>query len=382
MSRTVIRVGQEPPVLDAFADFFDGRRPVARRAALSLEAYPGGRALVISPPGRDRLLWPLSEIRRIPDQAADDILVLARAGDPLSRLLVRDEAARRAILSLCHDLDRRPPVKGTGRLVAWSVAAVASVALIVFLLVPALADRLAAFMPPEGERALGDATYRQIRSALSEDGLEPLPVCTDAAGVAALQALQERIAGQADLPHPLRLEVLDHPMVNAFALPGGRVALFRGLIEEAASPDEVAAVLAHEIGHVAGRDPTRSALRSAGSIGIIGLLLGDFAGGAAVQLLVNRLIEASFSQQAEAAADSFAHRALAEAGIRPSAMADFFDRLRAREGEPSPIVAHFLSHPQMGDRIAAARAADSLLSGPARPALSARQWKDLRGICR
>lgn len=65
-------------------------------------------------------------------------------------------------------------------------------------------------------------------------------------------------------------------------MPGGLIILFRGLIDAAESSDEVAAVYAHELGHVVARDPTRIALRSAGSIGVLGLLLGDFAGGAVV----------------------------------------------------------------------------------------------------
>ena len=84
--------------------------------------------------------------------------------------------------------------------------------------------------------------------------------------------------------------------------PGGRLVFFRGLLEEAENPDEVAAVLAHEIGHVVYRDPTRDALRSAGSLGVLGLLFGDFAGGTVALFIANQLINASYSQAAEARA--------------------------------------------------------------------------------
>ncbi len=382
MSETVIRVGAAPPVLRGSADFLDGERAVVQRAQFRIRETPDGPVLEIRPPEAPPLYWPLGALRALPDQAGDDMLVLAPAEGGAARLLLRDAEARAVISARCPDLTRRPPPRLQGRLIAWALAAVGSVALIVFLLVPALADRLADLLPPEGERALGDVTYRQIRSAFSEDGLEPLPVCTGAAGLAALEAMQARIAGPVELPHPLRLEVLDHPMNNAFALPGGRIVLFRGLIEQVASPEEVAAVLAHEIGHVAGRDPTRGALRAAGSVGVVGLILGDFAGGALVQLLIGRLIEAGYSQAAEAAADDFAHRTLAAAGVRPSVLADIFVRLRVEGGDAPGIAAHFMDHPALLERIAAARRADWLLRSPLRPVLEPAEWAALRRICR
>jgi beta-barrel assembly-enhancing protease len=76
-----------------------------------------------------------------------------------------------------------------------------------------------------------------------------------------------------------------------------------------------------------------------------------------VLFLVERLIEASYSQGAEAAADAFAHDRLRAADLPPGALATFFDRLRAEHGDAEGFVAHFLSHPQLGDRIARAEAA-------------------------
>ena len=62
--------------------------------------------------------------------------------------------------------------------------------------------------------------------------------------------------------------VRQHKTINAFAVPGGNVVLFEGLLDAARSPEEVAGVLGHEVGHVMNRDPMRLNLRSAGSVGI------------------------------------------------------------------------------------------------------------------
>lgn len=382
MTPTTLHIGAAPARFEAFADFFDGAQANARRVGLMIDENDGAPELVLTPAEGVQRRWPLDKLRRVPDQAATTETILAVAGDPVARLVVEDDEARRILAARSPNLHKRPPVRGKGRLAAWAVAAVASVALIIFVLVPAIADQLAEFLPPEGEKALGDTTFDQIRSALDETGMAPLRICESPAGDAALARMADRLTMGVALPYPVQVNVLDHEMLNAFALPGGRVVFFRGLIEAAETPDEVAAVFAHELGHVAARDPARIALRSAGSVGVLGLLLGDFAGGAVVLFLTERLIQASYTQEAEAAADAFAHERLAAAGIPPSALADMFDRFRARHGEAEGVVRHFLSHPQLGDRIAAARAADALLTGPIRPALDAEAWRALRTICR
>ncbi len=362
--------------LETFADFFDGETGLARRAQVVLD----GGFLSIAAPGRAVASWGLESLRSVPGQAAPNVLALTSADHPLARLYVADPAMAKALAARAPYLHERPPVRGQGRIMAWAVAAVASVALIIFVLVPVMADQLAAYLPPEGEKALGDATLEQIRNALGESHLDGLAICDAADGQAALDRMSARITDGVDLPYPLTVTVLDHEMINAFALPGGHVVFFRGLIDEAQHPDEVAAVFAHELGHVVARDPARIALRTAGSIGVLGLLLGDFAGGAVVLFLTERLIQADYSQQAESEADTFAHRRLREADLPPAALARMFDRLRMRHGESESILSHFLSHPELGDRIARAEAAGAG-QGPTRPSLSPAQWQALRAIC-
>jgi predicted Zn-dependent protease len=362
--------------MTVFADFFDGETAVVRRVAVALEPA----ALVVTPPEGAPLRWPLPDLRAIADQASPRTLVLTSTTHPLARLHLADPVLRQRIEAGAPFLRRSQPVRGRGRVAAWAAAAVASVALIIFVLVPTMADQLAGILPPEGEKALGDATLDQIRSALAETGLDGLAACEAPAGRAALDRLTGRITKGVDLPYALTVSVLDHEMVNAFALPGGHVVFFRGLLEAAETPEEVAAVFAHELGHVVARDPARGALRTAGSIGVLGLLFGDFAGGAAVLFLVERLIEASYSQGAEAAADTFAHDRLRATDLPPAALATFFKRLRAEHGDAEGIVAHFLSHPALGDRIARAQTAGRG-QGPTRPALTRAEWAALRAIC-
>ncbi|MGJ8625978.1 MAG: M48 family metallopeptidase [Sulfitobacter sp.] len=359
-------------LIPARAHYFDGDTPMAQPVLPRIS----GDVLELALDDGTVMRWPLAEIRHVPDSAAKTNAILRWINDPLARLVLKDAKLLR---DMPH-LHRRASPKGRGRLAAWAIAAVAAVALQIGVLVPLLADNLAVLIPPEGERALGEATFGQIREALDETGLNPIAVCEAEDGSAALAQLVADLSGKRDFRQDVTVSVLDHDMVNAFALPGGFVVIFQGLIDAADGPDEVAAVLAHEIGHVISRDPTRHALRSAGSIGVLGLLFGDFAGGAAVLFLTERLISAQYSQGAEAGADEFAHAVLAQAGINPGALGDMFENLREKYGDSDGVTAHFLSHPSLGARIDAAKAVVDP-NVEYKPSMTDKEWKALQRIC-
>lgn len=354
--------------------FLDGDRPVPHPVTLHIN-HPE-QLLEIGLPDDNIVYWPLRDMRQLPDIAGNKGAVLRWTGDPLARLLLSNPG----LLPHLPHLKRRAPPKGRGRLAAWALAAVAGIALQIGVLVPFLADQLASYIPPEGERALGEATFGQIRKALDDSGLKPLQTCEDPAGLAALGQMKARLIAGMDLSQDVEVFVLDHQMINAFALPGGYVVFFRGLIDAAQGPEEVAAVLAHEIGHVVNRDPTRHALRSAGSIGILGLMFGDFAGGAAVLFLTNRLIAAQYSQGAETGADRFAYGALHDAGVSPAALGDMFERLKTKHGDSEGVIAHFLTHPTLTTRIKDARAA-ARPEISYEPILTAPEWQALQSVC-
>ncbi|SNT25898.1 M48 family metallopeptidase [Antarctobacter heliothermus] len=361
--------GTRPPPLETSGDFFDGETAFARPVNLRIDT---DRRLLTG----DGIDWPVDDIREVMDQAGGDLIVLRLKGDPVARLILRHGDIRPRL----PNRRRSAPLVRRGRLFGWALAAVTSVALILFVLVPLMADQLAEYIPPSGEKALGEVTLTQIREALDDTGLSPVSFCTAPKGEQALRKIEARLTAQMATPVDLSVHVLNHEMVNAFALPGGQIVLFRGLIDEATTPEELAAVFAHEIGHVISRDPTRHALRSAGSIGVLGLIFGDFAGGAVVLLLAEQLIEAQYSQGAEGAADVFAHDLMIRAGLSPAALAVMFERFRALGGDAEGFIGHFLSHPGLGDRIAAAR--DAVPAGfRPRPLLAADEWRALQDIC-
>jgi Zn-dependent protease with chaperone function len=206
-------------------------------------------------------------------------------------------------------------------------------------------------------------------------------LCENDAGRAALDRMATRLNPNPELPYPLRVDVIDHGLVNAAALPGGRILLFRGLIDAAGNPEEVAGVLAHEIGHVVYRDPTREALRAAGTAGILGLLLGDIFGASIVVVASDAVLNASYQREAEVRADETAYRLLAAAELPSRPFADFFLKMREKYGETPEFLKLVASHPGLEIRAQHAAEADRIGDGPYEPVLSDRDWIALRGIC-
>lgn len=196
--------------------------------------------------------------------------------------------------------------------------------------------------------------------------------CHSAEGDAALAALAQRLGSPADQAD---IRVIDVPMVNAVALPGGHVLLFRGLLAQAESSDEVAGVLAHELGHVEHRHVLQALLRQFGLSVLLGGLDGNVGG------YTQMLLSAGYSRAAEAEADGFAIDALNRAGISPMGVAGFFARLSKTEVTAQgarQVLGYLASHPMSSERRARFAAASK---GRYTPALAPGQWRALQTIC-
>lgn len=364
------------------ASYLDGRS--AARQAVRIEPAGDLRALAITLPDGSVTEWPFDRLREISGGSDRARLTLAlsaaeddETGRDAARLVVTDPAAVAWFRGRVGTLDTRDVRAGTGRKVAlWLGGAVAAVCLMIFVILPAMADYMAAHLPVEAETALGHTVMKQVAGMVG-DGTDRDLVCRDEKGLAALVRLQERLAAGAGLAQPITLSVFDSEMVNAFAAPGGQVVIFRGLLDEATSANEVAGVLAHEIGHVAARDPTRIALRSAGSAGILALVLGDVSGGTTVALAGEYLLTSAYTRDAEAAADDFGLGLLANTRVSSAGMADFFERIT---GETDSMPEMMSSHPLSQKRADLARS-HAAGQGPTEPALTDADWQALKAIC-
>lgn len=365
--------------LEAPGRYFDGCSAQPVPVVVSF----GERSLVIlTYEGEAIAHWPLATLRAI-SARREAVAQFAPAPDSEERLMLEDREMVAAIEAVCPRLYRRETDRrGGGRAVFWAFGAVGAVVGLVLWILPALATQLAPLIPPEREQRIGDAVVSQIQSVLNAAGDTVPGFCRAPEGVAALDRMTERLEAEVDLPYPLRVSVLDHGMVNAFAAPGGRVVLFRGLIDRAESPEEVAGVLAHEIGHVVTRDPTVGVLRTAGTAGILGLMVGDVLGAGVLVGVTELMLNADYRREVEARADRTAYAILADAGLPTDPFAGFFRRLADRHGDTRGVLRYFSSHPALEDRARAAAAADDGRPTRYTPVLPDQGWVALRGICR
>ena len=238
-------------------------------------------------------------------------------------------------------------------------ACIAALVVTLVLRTPAAVARL---VPASVERRLGDVMVGDF----GRRG------CADPAGQAALDALVKRL----DAADPnLEVHVVKLKMVNAVTLPGGRIVIFDGLLKAAASPDEVAGVIGHELGHVRHHDVTEALVRQLGLSVLLGGLEGHVGG------YTNALLATAYSRKAEANADRFAMELLRQSAISPVATAGFFRRLGKGADGAERMLAYLNTHPVSADRARSfERSADP--KATYRPTLDASQWAALKTICR
>ena len=148
------------------------------------------------------------------------------------------------------------------------------------------------------------ARHPQIRPSRSSAA----PTGARTAGRAALDKLIGKLETAAALPIPLKAAVVRRTESNAIALPGGKSTSSRAWSMPPRTPDELAGVIAHEIGHVAHRDGTRSILQAAGLSFLFGMLLGDFTGGGVVVIAARKIVQSAYSRDVERDADRLRRR--------------------------------------------------------------------------
>ena len=150
-----------------------------------------------------------------------------------------------------------------------------------------------------------------------------------------------------------RASIIDRFEPNAFALPGGRIFVFTGLLDRVQKPEELAGVLAHEMAHVTHRHGLRKLISAGGPYYVLRLFVSDKQGvlsvvSAGSQLLVGQ----AYSRDVEREADAAGWHYLLAANIDPRGLVDFFQLLT--EGENADFIPEMLrSHPATRERIAA-----------------------------
>ena len=316
--------------------------------------------------------WPYADIRRA-DGPAGTLRTMCVSAPLLARLEIRDPALAVDLERRCPSLDADlPGAKGVAVIVGWSVAALVSIVLMVLFVVPLAADRLTPLIPYAVEKRIGEVADKQVKVIF--DGKQ----CENPAGMAAFRKLVDMLRQAGDVDATADAAVISNEIANAIALPGGKIYVFEGLLAKAENVDELAGVLAHELGHVKNRDGLRNLIYNGGTSFLIGLLFGDVTGSSAIIFASRELFQASHSREAERTADQTTIDVMRKLGRSPKPMGQFLLRVTGKEkGKGLALIS---SHPLSEDRLARMSQQDSSPTAP--PLLTAEEWAALKAICK
>jgi beta-barrel assembly-enhancing protease len=232
---------------------------------------------------------------------------------------------------------------------------------------PVTGERELSFFDEAWELQVGQEYYAPLRQSQGGDFV------IDPELVAYVKEVNQRVAEHADRELPYEIEILNSSIPNAWALPGGKMAINRGLLTEMNSEAELASVLAHEVLHAAARHGAQAQSRAAlaqGAVIIGGIAVGvatereDYAAVAMLGgMLGAQLINQRYSRRAELEADRFGMVYMHRAGYNPEGAISLQQTfVRLSEGRDSGFLQGlFASHPPSQERVEAnQRTADEL----------------------
>jgi Zn-dependent protease with chaperone function len=332
-----------------------------------------GRAVEIRPAGAgEPVLWSLHRTMASTPLWRNSRDVLLRSLDhPGESLFVEADGFAAQLLRLAPHLgagskrwrDLRPGLAVT------AVIALTAGAVYAFNLSPA--TYIARLIPKAARVAAG----QQVLQVLTQGS----GYCEAPEGYAAIQNLALRLKGAAGTDTEFTVAVVNWNLVNAFALPGEQIIVTRGLIDKAQSAEEVAGVLAHEMGHGIELHPEAGMVRAIGIAAAAELVFTGSSG--TLGNFGTQMLELNYTRAAEREADEHGLRILREAKISPLPLAEFFDRLAKELGEPSETSTAselFSTHPPSPERAELAKAAATYETTPA---MTPADWTALKAIC-
>jgi predicted Zn-dependent protease len=229
---------------------------------------------------------------------------------------------------------------------------------------PVTGQRQLALVSAEDEVAIGTQQYAPSQQMQGGEYLR------DRALTSYVRNVGNRLGAVSDRALPYEFVIINSSVPNAWALPGGKIAINRGLLVELNSEAELAAVLGHEIVHAAARHGALSMQRGMLLQGALAIAqaasrnrdYSDLAVGAAG--LGAQLIHTRYGREAELEADAYGMQYMSRAGYEPNAAVDLqqtFVRLAEGRDNRGWLGGLFASHPPSAERVAANEATAATL---------------------
>ncbi len=356
--------------------YLDGKTPA--RHPVTVRLFKSGIEIQFAP-GR-AVVWPYTEIQQTQGNYKGEDIRLEKGGDLPEAIIIGETE----FLSALHELapghtfrfhnPRRRPLRIQLTIFA-AFGAVFLALLLYFYGIPAFVTVVTPLVPVAWEDKLGQSFIDQLAPEESR--------CQDPAGNRAIMDMVAVLtAGDKEKPYHLRVYVIDDPLFNAMAAPGGHIVIFRGLLEGSESAEELAGVLAHEIQHVLKRHTTRALLQQASLAILVSAVAGDPSG--AVALAVQGAATAgnlNYSRQSETEADEEGMKMILESGINPKGMISFFQKLEENGAEIPNFLKFLSTHPATPDRIKNLRLIAIRTPGDFQALPQNENWETIRSMC-
>ncbi|KZL19531.1 Metalloprotease LoiP precursor [Pseudovibrio axinellae] len=357
------------------AEFFDGMSAAVRNCQIwfdydemVLTDQAGDQEYVRWPAAKLHCDWSSPTVMLVEQNSARTTAYIKITEDELAKTVERK-------IRLVAGLPKR---ENTKKIVFGSLASIALIAVALIYFLPAFSKYAVHNVPKSWEEKLGKNVEETLIPAFSEE-----KICNAASGQAALEQMAKRLTKGMELPFDPVMTMVESKIPNALALPGGRITILSKTLEVVDSPDELAAVLAHELGHVKHRHSMQRLINVAGTGIVFSMFIGDFTGGSIIASVGEAMLDSSYSKDMEREADLFAVQMLKKAGVDPTGLASFLQKVSQGHEHNSALkeaLSFLSSHPSTQERV------DTLnqISHPQSantPTLSDPQWENLKNIC-
>ena len=377
--------------------FADGKSAVIQQVWVQ---FGGDGLRLMDAGGLEQAVWPYDDVRLVDKPVAGRPVRLLNLTCDMARLEINGQEPLDILRRLAPSIEKtgmRDPAQWR-RAAAWTVA----LSLLfggIWWGLSSSAPLIAAMTPIEVEERIGKSTIEQVTLLFGGFSGSDELTCRSRDGLRALNTMTEHLTAVDESPYEFKVRVLDIDIPNAFAAPGGYIVIFRGLIDLAESPDEVAGVLAHEMGHVTHQHSMTHLVRT---IGFQTLIVPLITGGAMAADVLSEVgqaaLQASYTREMEEDADRVAVNLMNLAGLKAATFTDLLYRIERKFGAAPKedeeaadkqdeevaddsffsIPDMMSSHPSTPDR---ARMARELAAPGGEAGLDNAQWEALRAIC-
>lgn len=356
------------------ARFYDGKHASAHLVKLTLQ--PNALELgFLADDGRSPLRWHYNRIVIIGNPQDGVPIRLSCDETPDARLEIMDAGLWEGLYPRLK-VHRKQPLHIPLHLPLVSGLAIASLIVMVALYQWFNhAAHLVAPMVPESVKV-------SVSELALEKAFDSPRICHTEQGTAALTALHQRLAEAAGGDYSGDFSVVHHEAVNAITLPDRRIVVFSGLLAQADNPDEVAGVLAHEMGHAIKDHAAEGMVRALGMRFLFMMMVGQGAETVSPDAIMQLVLQTTHQRDAERMADRIGLEILHKATIQSAGMIGFFSKMQKKEALTPAFMTYLSTHPSSEERVAYLSEMAHKAQRIYTPALSEAQWQALKSICK